>query len=623
MKKGIEVAAAISVVAVLALFLLQPVITGLVVDNSTSSVIARVFVVGNRAPVLDTIGDQTATEGFIFTLQVTANDADGNTLAYSDNSSLFEINSSSGFINFTPAFADIGNHSTLITVTDGNLSDSESFNLQVKIGLFCGDSICSGSESCLSCSADCGSCPDGGGSSSTSSGTGSGSGGAGSSGAAASTGGFFGYSCQEKWTCTEWSACIDGLQSRECSDDNKCRTSTSKPSLERECLSQESSSAQAGQCSNGVKDSGEDDIDCGGICAPCVIKRFASIPIPQISFAEITKQFPWVIMLVTGILAGIMAGADRTYTFYVKKLKFDHFRKKEASYRPWRRRIHTAIYTMLILGFAYSVYVYYYSFSFSDMLSNAWVMGVLSVITPAIVYTLIRKTEYSEYRYKVARQRLQRIHERQMWQLAKLENETLLRIEEKSAELLNKLRENSEYASLESMREIVRQLFDLHAKEVGVTEFPEKVRNTLASVAVVPASYHNYPELERLAEDIKKLSLLVEGDESGMIETAGNFLDSVREIARDNLLISVITADKEAVSHYNRVVDLYSYFDGLGKARADSLKQVAGSESSFLQMFESAFGNDFVSAHSSDPVFVSAYNRLVELYDHYKKNSQQ
>lgn len=42
-------------------------------------------------------------------------------------------------------------------------------------------------------------------------------------------------SCQESWTCTGWSECSEGLQTRECSDDSLCGTNLLMPETTRDC----------------------------------------------------------------------------------------------------------------------------------------------------------------------------------------------------------------------------------------------------------------------------------------------------------------------------------------------------------------------------------------------------
>lgn len=43
--------------------------------------------------------------------------------------------------------------------------------------------------------------------------------------------------CAEKWSCTSFGACISGIQSRTCIDENSCGTTVSRPSLTQSCVS--------------------------------------------------------------------------------------------------------------------------------------------------------------------------------------------------------------------------------------------------------------------------------------------------------------------------------------------------------------------------------------------------
>jgi len=42
-------------------------------------------------------------------------------------------------------------------------------------------------------------------------------------------------SCEEDWTCTDWSECINGEQSRVCEDSNECGTTFKKPAQGQAC----------------------------------------------------------------------------------------------------------------------------------------------------------------------------------------------------------------------------------------------------------------------------------------------------------------------------------------------------------------------------------------------------
>ena len=50
--------------------------------------------------------------------------------------------------------------------------------------------------------------------------------------------------CREKWVCTDWSACVNGKQTRTCHDENNCGTDLYKPFEEQPCVSEQG--AQAG-----------------------------------------------------------------------------------------------------------------------------------------------------------------------------------------------------------------------------------------------------------------------------------------------------------------------------------------------------------------------------------------
>jgi hypothetical protein len=67
----------------------------------------------------------TISEDDLFNAIVTASDpADGDTLTYSDDTTLFDIDSSSGEISFTPTNDNVGTHKVNITVDDGATVDN-------------------------------------------------------------------------------------------------------------------------------------------------------------------------------------------------------------------------------------------------------------------------------------------------------------------------------------------------------------------------------------------------------------------------------------------------------------------------------------------------------------------
>ncbi len=107
--------------------------------------------------------------------------------------------------------------------TETAIFDSEIHNLNLTFPSFCGDGYCNNDESCSSCSEDCGACPPSGSETPPSGGS----------------GGFVPppETCTEDWSCTEWSMCVNGEQTRTCTDANACGTTENKPAETQECMS--------------------------------------------------------------------------------------------------------------------------------------------------------------------------------------------------------------------------------------------------------------------------------------------------------------------------------------------------------------------------------------------------
>ena len=59
-----------------------------------------------------------------------------------------------------------------------------------------------------------------------------------------STSGTTQQSCQERWICSEWSACQDGVQTRTCTDENNCGTNNNEPFNSQPCSAVERNETQ-------------------------------------------------------------------------------------------------------------------------------------------------------------------------------------------------------------------------------------------------------------------------------------------------------------------------------------------------------------------------------------------
>ncbi len=101
---------------------------------------------------------------------------------------------------------------------------------------YCGDGIINSGESCSNCPVDAGSCP-----STEGSGGGGGGGGGGSGGGGSGSGAFF--VCNQDWQCNDWSACINGVQTRNCefvkvpqhASDTQCPSISNPPITSQSC----------------------------------------------------------------------------------------------------------------------------------------------------------------------------------------------------------------------------------------------------------------------------------------------------------------------------------------------------------------------------------------------------
>jgi len=91
----------------------------------------------NDAPVLDFIPDQTLYEDVLFEYDVNATDPDmltpyGETITFGENSSLFEINTSSGLVSFIPVQAEADqNYSILFYVFDDEYVDTQTVIFEI------------------------------------------------------------------------------------------------------------------------------------------------------------------------------------------------------------------------------------------------------------------------------------------------------------------------------------------------------------------------------------------------------------------------------------------------------------------------------------------------------------
>ncbi|HDI72901.1 MAG TPA: hypothetical protein ENF58_02075 [Candidatus Altiarchaeales archaeon] len=104
--------------------------------NTTTDSVSKI--VSNTAPTITTpLTSVSVNSGSTWTYDYNATDPDVDdgvdTLTWSDNTTLFDINSATGEISDTPTEAEAGNYSIRITVSDGTATDTDDFIYEITV----------------------------------------------------------------------------------------------------------------------------------------------------------------------------------------------------------------------------------------------------------------------------------------------------------------------------------------------------------------------------------------------------------------------------------------------------------------------------------------------------------
>src|SRR3989344_4855861 len=112
-------------------------VTFIVTDGKLSTqetITITVLESGNHAPQIVSLPVESATEGALYQYDVEAIDLDSDDLTYSlmENPTGMEINDATGLISWTPSFDDAGIHNITVQVTDGSLTDAQTYFINVE-----------------------------------------------------------------------------------------------------------------------------------------------------------------------------------------------------------------------------------------------------------------------------------------------------------------------------------------------------------------------------------------------------------------------------------------------------------------------------------------------------------
>jgi hypothetical protein len=576
-----------------------------------------------NAPYLFPIGYLQAAESIPFYKVITAFDADNDTLYFSDNTSLFNINSTTGVISFTPTLAQMGNYSINISVTDLMFTVFEIVNFSIRRGPFCGDTSCGGSENCSSCPSDCGICPippvvPGQPGAGAGAGTGAG---AGAGAGARTSGGRGGLACIENWKCGAWSDCIDGEEQRACKDAKRCGTTAQKPEETRTC----GEGVQPDTCFNGIKDGEEAGIDCGGICAKNCEKEIHSwLPIPEIKFPEINigRHLPWLLILAALIIVSLMISGDQVYIRHIRKTPFNVHKEKANKYRKLRRMLYQSIF--MILGITLIAAAYYYKFSNCQpcLIKYLWVPGLAALALPIEIAVMLKAFEYSEYKRDVAERRLKITHELQVRKLERLETKMLLQLEEETFDAIRKYKEENPETELAGFQDILNELVKVHAESLTYKPLSKEIlasaTNASANEKLVKLSKEHF----KIAQLLEDLSMLAKNSapSDGLIKAERHVMAGMEDVASDKHILSIMMSDDDLTKTYNSIVDVYSAAKGAQKELEKTENEKQNLERQFLPALKQFFEDkELAESKKSDGKWVKIFNLLVDINDHYSK----
>ena len=329
-----------------------------------------------------------------------------------------------------------------------------------------------------------------------------------------------GILCVENWECGNWSACrIDGFQNRSCIDKNDCETFEDKPPEVQKCF-------YTPTCYDGVRNGLEEDIDCGGLCKPCINcfdgiqnchdgtceegtdcggpcpacptcfdgkqnchdglceegtdcdgpceKKCPTIQITAPVFAckkdvsLLSEESIICFLIILLIILGDVIYSNRKIRDIGKNKKLTDI-KRIKSILSVKRKMYLFIFIILLISII--LFLYYYFFILCEVEYRfLWLILSLLFISPIIIHQVIKYIEYTEGKRLRKIETLLHTHYKQIENLIKIENENLGELEEEIANELYRLLDQPQYkkeGSLEKvklLKEIYKELVFLYSK---------------------------------------------------------------------------------------------------------------------------------------------------------------
>ncbi len=301
--------------------------------------------------------------------------------------------------------------------------------------------------------------------------------------------------CREKWVCGNWSECsVEGLRTRNCTDENMCGTTKQKPATVEECVylptcfdnvtnGLETDVDCGGNCDpcelgkrclthqdcaskycvnnvcrelscdnatiycfDGLKDCGEEGIDCGGPCKPCPVEEKPlriGLPVCEKDINPLNNQ---AILFFIAVFLAILWKWHRTHE-KVEELelarKNGSLKELDALKKEFSEKRRFWLFTAIITALSIIIYLYYYFFILCETeYKYVWWLLFLVLGFPLLIHYGLKRYEYREEEKIRKLEELTDAHYRQVSKLIELLNAELEDLEKEIAGKIAELRKD-------------------------------------------------------------------------------------------------------------------------------------------------------------------------------------
>jgi hypothetical protein len=371
--------------------------------------------------------------------------------------------------------------------------------------------------------------------------------------------GFGGFECKEHWECSEWSICsLQGLQNRTCTDKNKCESFNDKPADIQRCV-------YTPTCADGLKNGLEDDIDCGGLCPPCIgctdgvqnchndkceegidcggpckpcATCFDSLkncpgeacedgvdcggpcekqcpvqqrPLPVFVCSKDVDLFSSHLLAFLIVMVVSIASNVAYHELSIHKLRHSGKLKGiERAKRIYSSRRKEMVFSAIMLIVSAVLFSYYYMFVLCEAgLSNLWLLIILLSLSPLLIHYLIKFLEYDEQKKVKKLISVEGLHQQQINKLKMMQHEGVIELLKNAKAELDKLISASESSSqalgVNERARVLASKLPLVISNYSQVEVTEQTLKDEAEFVALAKSFIECEEFIRLSKQIADL----------------------------------------------------------------------------------------------------------------------